>query len=111
MPSTKGKPTNQKLHDDITEKIKQETNKDGSGQFYASSSTSSPNRDMGTYVQNLADFVCSKVRVKWQHGVRLPAYLASASSARSNLHLDWEGASAKTALTFAIALHRVRKDS
>ena len=29
MGSTKGKPTDQKLHDKITEEIKQETNKDG----------------------------------------------------------------------------------
>ncbi|KAJ9095807.1 hypothetical protein QFC19_007421 [Naganishia cerealis] len=31
MGSTKGKPTDPKLHDEITEEIKQQTNKDGSG--------------------------------------------------------------------------------
>lgn len=29
MPSTKGNPTDPKLHDKITEEIKQQTNKDG----------------------------------------------------------------------------------
>lgn len=64
MPSTKGKPTDPELHDEVTEKIKQQPNKDGECQDIQATRFTLSSRSIAALHQAVA-------KAKWRHG-RLP---------------------------------------